>query len=181
MNFEFFFPVNIYRGEALRHAFVNCVFNYSNLGYVEATSLGGRNSVPHLQVNTKLEVWQSVRYLLTLHDCHTVLMWFTTMYINRNYVNVTIHFQICINVTIPFPHSLQYWHAKSEVLRKNGYDSGDRSTHKTSPIATLCTTNPSKREKERKYMRIKYHGGSSPQLIKESYTCTVPSGSRMGV
>jgi len=48
--------MNIHRGEVLTHAFLNCVFNYSNLGYVEATSLGGRKSVPHLQVNTTLKV-----------------------------------------------------------------------------------------------------------------------------
>jgi len=37
-----------------------------------------------------------------------------------------------------------YWHAKIEVLRRNGYDSGNRITHKTSLIVTSCTTNPSK-------------------------------------
>jgi hypothetical protein len=33
----------------------------------------------------------------------------------------------------------------------------------------------------RKGMRMEYHGRSSPQLIKESYTSPVTSGSRKGV
>jgi len=34
---------------------------------------------------------------------------------------------------------------------------------------------------DRKCMRIEYHGGSFPQLKKESYNCPATSGSRMGV
>jgi hypothetical protein len=67
--------------------------------------------VPHLQVNTTLEVWQPVKYLLTLHDCHTVLICLTTMYINQTSVNVKYFskLQKCYN---PFPHSLHYYAAQ---------------------------------------------------------------------
>jgi hypothetical protein len=134
--------VKIYRGEALRHAFLNCVFNCSYLSYVEATSQGGRNSVPHLEVNTKLEVWQFVRCLLTLHVCHTVLIWVTTEYINQNYVNVTFsNLQKCYN---PFSTFLTILTREKRSTHKEWLWQWKTKYTQTSLVVTLCTTNPSK-------------------------------------
>jgi len=108
MNLEFFsreyIYIYIYIYEVPTHAFLKSVFTCSNLGYVEATSLGGRNSVPPPTVEYDIRgmticqvfansTWLSHRTEVGYCNiCKTKLRDVTIHF--QNYRNVAIYFHI---------------------------------------------------------------------------------------